>query len=184
MRPLSRGNGERIREYVTNRAKPGMSAAERIHMHVHLGPGGCWLWGLSLDKSTGYGQITIANRVYKAHRVSYEAFVGPIPAGLHIDHLCRVRNCVNPEHLEPVTPLVNTRRSPITHGNETHCPQGHAYDEANTYRAGGRRLCRKCRTAYIDIYRFMTPEEREARKLAGLPVVDLVAHFATEEKTA
>ena len=71
--------------------------------------GGCWLWGLALTPK-GYGRIKIRNRNVRAHRVSYEAFCGPIPSGMVIDHSCRVRHCVNPAHLEPVTDAENLRR--------------------------------------------------------------------------
>ena len=71
---------------------------------------GCWLWTAALKN--GYGRITMMNpkRKTAAHRVSYEAFVGPIPEGLTLDHLCRVRCCVNPAHLEPVTMRENIMR--------------------------------------------------------------------------
>ena len=70
---------------------------------------GCWLWrGKCL--ASGYGYLSVEGQTTFAHRVSYEYHVGPIPEGLHIDHLCRVRNCVNPEHLEPVTHKENHRR--------------------------------------------------------------------------
>jgi hypothetical protein len=73
----------------------------------------CWLWTAHVHPVTGYVQFRIGGRGGKmvlAHRWSYEHYVGAIPAGLQIDHLCRVRHCVNPEHLEPVTPSENTLR--------------------------------------------------------------------------
>lgn len=82
-----------------------------------------------------------------AHRKIYEAIIGPIPAGLNIDHLCRNRACVNPWHMEPVTQHVNVMRgsSPwAKHAKATHCPSGHAYDEENTYLYRGSRYCRTC----------------------------------------
>jgi hypothetical protein len=76
------------------------------------------------------------------HRAVYERYVGPIPPGLEIDHLCRVRNCVNPAHLEAVTRGENVRRQMAV---ITHCPQGHEYTTANT-RVGRdrKRGCRRC----------------------------------------
>jgi hypothetical protein len=117
----------------------------------------CWLWRPPLTPA-GYGQFfpTKGTRML-AHRFAYELLVGPIPQGLTLDHLCRVRNCVNPEHLEPVTIGVNGRRgnSPwAINARKTHCPKGHEYDEANTYVSPqGRRLCRACHREYQRIRR-------------------------------
>lgn len=71
----------------------------------------CWLW-TGYVAAGGYGEFHLAGRTRKAHRVAYELLVGPVPEGLDLDHLCRVRRCVNPEHLEPVTRQENLRRSP------------------------------------------------------------------------
>lgn len=89
-----------------------LSAVDRFMSHVSPEPNsGCWLWTAS-GGSGGYGSFSIgrARANLMAHRVSYEMFRGPIPEGLHIDHLCRVRCCVNPAHLEPVTPRENVNR--------------------------------------------------------------------------
>lgn len=107
----------------------------------------CWLFTGALGNGGYAPQLRIGDRRVLAHRASYEDMVGPIPVGLALDHLCRVRNCVNPYHLDPVTQAVNNRRS--TSGEywagKTHCPTGHGYTEANTYRHGGKRQCRACR---------------------------------------
>lgn len=105
---------------------------------------GCWLWTAAID-ANGYGMLGVPDRTNRAHRLVYELRVGPIPEGLQLDHLCRVRRCVNPEHLEPVTSHENTRRSPLHRGNQDHCLNGHPYDEENTYRSpNGWRKCRTC----------------------------------------
>lgn len=108
---------------------------------------GCWLW--LAHTAAGYGRFRLSNprRIEGAHRVAYELLIGPIPEGLDIDHLCRNRSCVNPAHLEPVTRGENVRRG--ARGRlVTHCPQGHAYDEPNTYvDPQGLRHCRACRRA-------------------------------------
>lgn len=108
----------------------------------HLGP--CWVWIASLDRH-GYGQLNAGGEsggIRRAHRVAYELLVGPIPDGLDLDHLCRVRRCVNPAHLEPVTNAENKRRS-----RRTHCREGHPLSGPNLYinPASGARTCRKCR---------------------------------------
>lgn len=116
--------------------------------------GSCWLWTAGLDNH-GYGAFNARTnqgrrRTKKAHRWSYEHHVGPIPDGLDLDHLCRVRSCVNPDHLEPVTRGENIRRGDLSDNNGrnawTHCPRGHPYDAANTYVCPqGTRNCRACR---------------------------------------
>jgi hypothetical protein len=82
-------------------------------------------------------------QTYIAHRISYKEFIGPIPEGLVIDHKCRTRHCVNPDHLEPVTSLENTRRgnSGINMREKTHCPKGHNYSGTNNR---GQRKCNIC----------------------------------------
>lgn len=107
---------------------------------------GCWLWDKALNES-GYGVVWVNDRMLRAHRVMYELEKGPIPPGLLLDHLCRVRSCVNPQHLEPVTALENSRRGDCGAYQKarTHCPQGHEYTTANTYRyRKGNRGCRTC----------------------------------------
>lgn len=108
---------------------------------IHFKPG-CWEW-LGHKNDRGWGRFG----GQQAHRVAFEIWVGPIPVGLTIDHLCRNRGCVNPDHLEAVSTAINVLRGEtITAANlaKTHCPQGHPYDEQNTLAQGGRRYCREC----------------------------------------
>lgn len=110
------------------------------------GKGRCWLWTGSFQSRRGYGTTrrTGLSQTRLAHRVSYELPHGPIPAGLEIDHLCRVPACVNPAHLEAVTHAENLQRSPLGRAARTHCPLNHPYDDENTIRRNGRRICREC----------------------------------------
>lgn len=92
-----------------------------IKERVTITEAGCWEWNL-LVMPNGYGRLTVSTaghkKGYYSHRVSYEAFVGPIPTGLDIDHLCRNRRCCNPDHLEPVTRAENLRRGANKHGRK------------------------------------------------------------------
>lgn len=118
--------------------------------------GECWIWTAQITDG-GYGRFTMhVDGVWTkvmAHRASYELAVGPIPDGLELDHLCRVRACVNPLHLEPVTSSENHYRSWDARRQigraparpRSHCPRGHKFDERNTYvRADGAMVCRAC----------------------------------------
>lgn len=116
-------------------------------------PGGCWLWTASTRN--GYGQFWAGNRTASghprmdyAHRFAYEWLVGPIPPELELDHLCRVRLCVNPDHLEPVSHRENLLRGETQTAKraaQTHCIHGHAFTEENTYvKRNGTRACRTC----------------------------------------
>ncbi|GAB3776674.1 hypothetical protein GCM10027600_42800 [Nocardioides ginsengisegetis] len=108
---------------------------------------GCWIWKGHITRY-GYGQL----RGKKAHRLVYEAMVGPIPEGLVIDHLCRNRACVNPEHMEPVTNEENLDRGARS-PSKTTCPVGHSYTPENTYVYNGARQCRTCRREAARRYR-------------------------------
>lgn len=113
----------------------------------------CWTWTGAITKDPrpgagGYAIFRSEGRTRLAHRVAYEHFIGPIPEGMTLDHLCRVRNCVNPAHCEPVPTRTNTLRGDgptAENAVATHCPQGHPYDDANTYtERRGSRHCRTC----------------------------------------
>lgn len=113
-------------------------AIERVWPRIQVGV--CWLWTGSLT-TAGYGQVRSSEGpLVSVHRLVYETLVGPIPDGLELDHLCRVRHCCDPDHLEPVTPGENHRR-----GSQvlTHCKNGHPFDST----AGNQRTCRICRRA-------------------------------------
>ena len=129
-----------------------MTLSERFWARVDI-TDGCWLWtGASLR---GYGKMWSGTytpaghpKTMHVHRYSYELHVGLIPEGMDLDHLCRNRLCVRPDHLQPVT-----RRENIARGEsiiarqikQTHCIHGHEFTEENTYRHRGHRYCRTCR---------------------------------------
>lgn len=93
---------------------PRPSAISRFLASIEVDAAGCWLWTGSLIKGTGYADFKRAHLCRNGHQYAYLTFVGPIPTGLELDHLCRVRRCVNPVHLEPVTRLMNVRRGAAT----------------------------------------------------------------------
>lgn len=110
----------------------------------------CWEWVAGKDH--GYGIIQAGGRARKAHRLAYEMLVGPIPAGLILDHLCRNRSCVNPAHLEVVTNRENVLRGvgpTAANAAKTHCVRGHAFTPENTIRRRGtQRDCRACKNLW------------------------------------
>ncbi len=141
------------------------SLAERFESKAIRTVNGCWEWQGAMRE--GYGVILVDGRLKPAHQVSYELYVGPIPEGKELDHLCRNHPCVRPRHLEPVTrsenilrgngPEVTRRR----HKAVTHCPKGHEYTPENTYlykhpKGYTLRDCRAC-----------TNERRQLVRLRG-----------------
>jgi hypothetical protein len=126
---------------------------DRFMKHVSKDPvTGCWMWtGNWTRRMVGdYGLAWSDGKLHRAHRISYQLFVGRIPDGLVIDHLCRVCRCVNPRHLEAVTQSVNIDRGILgaiirSRKAQTHCKRGHEFTPENTKRKpGGRRECRAC----------------------------------------
>ena len=115
---------------------------------------GCWIFTGAL--SEGYGTIGRGRRGegnVRAHRVTYERLVGPVPEGLDLDHLCRNRACCNPAHLEPVTRSENARRGARWDVRPTHCKNGHEFTPENTYQKQKQRVCRACHNARQRTYR-------------------------------
>jgi hypothetical protein len=101
----------------------------------------CYLWQGYLDRD-GYGSFYFRKKLRRAHRVSYFMFVGDIPKGMVVDHICNNRNCVNPSHLRLLTPKENaldSRSIPAQNARKTHCPKGHPYDKFY-----GQRYCSIC----------------------------------------
>ena len=137
----------------------------RFWFHVDKnGSNDCWLWTGHLR--SGYGRFEVDRKLVSVHRFSYELVYGPIPSGLQLDHLCRVQNCVNPAHLEPVTQYENNMRSnspAAIHARKTHCPRGHAFSLHGFVNTKGSRECVICRRDYAREYARVqrnTPENK------------------------
>lgn len=162
--PTPRRDGREPAEVYKCDARVRRRIDRRINRHgpipayrPELGP--CWLWEGRLDAG-GYGTADIRSRRVRVHRLVYEILVGPIQDGLELDHLCRVRACCNPDHLEPVTHLENGLRGlglGGTNARKTRCVNGHEFNARNT-RVGTRkgrpvRYCRRCEAAAQTRYR-------------------------------
>ena len=121
-------------------AKMKIPFMDRLMEKVSKTDAGCWLW-TGHCYGNGYAAMSWQGRQQLLHRLSYEQLVGPIPDGMEIDHLCRKRNCVNPEHLEPVSRRENVRRA-----MRLSCVNGHLFTPENTWIGNdGKRYCRECR---------------------------------------
>lgn len=127
-----------------NNKEPHLHDMDRIQAFIEFGD--CWLW-VGVLNHLGYGRF--GNQF--AHRMFYEWFVGPIPKGLVLDHLCRVTNCVNPEHLEAVTQRENILRGigeAAKHARKTHCIHGHLLSPENLVPGAKGRRCRTCHNKF------------------------------------
>lgn len=128
---------------------PKSKPIDRIFERIKILDNGCWEWQGALS-STGYGNITHERKQYQPHRVAYELEKGNIPRGMHIDHTCKYRRCINPEHLELVTPTENTRRGGMRdallrrHAARTHCDKGHLLTPDNIAHIYGPKRCLTC----------------------------------------
>lgn len=150
----ARGNGRHgILE--TDRPRDSRSIMSSIIENVSAAPNGCIEW-IGTRNNKGYGMIVVGYRCRKsspngavmrrAHRVVWEIFVGDVPDGLCLDHLCRNRACVLPSHIEQVTVGENVRRGEVRFNSkpQTHCRRGHAFVDQRPIANGHRKTCRIC----------------------------------------
>lgn len=168
---------------------------ERFEASIRKTESGCWEWQKAEDKD-GYGLFKVGSRCdgtrksERVHRWSYKQFRGPIPVGLQIDHLCRNRRCANPDHLDVVTALENTRRG--WRKNKSACKSGHALAGRNLYicPSTGRRACAICRRRWVKEHYTRTngaaqkryaEANREKRRIAQR---ERRANWTEEQKTA
>lgn len=128
---------------------------------------GCWLWTGGCFPA-GYGSVSMGNKTHLVHRVVYEALVGQIPEGLDLDHLCRVRRCCRPDHLEPVTTQVNIARQERALAPE--CKRGHLFTEKTTYFVVGT-LQRQCKLCQRELEKARRLARRKPVACNGCPLI-------------
>lgn len=142
-----------MRDYVN--AKWDESVQQRVWKRVarpHC-PDGCWIWQGTVTPK-GYGRIRIGKGFFYVHRLMKAKAEGAMPHDKHCDHLCRNPRCVNPSHIELVSPKINTARglsATVTsqrHADRTHCKRGHEFTPENTRQAANGRACRECQRSY------------------------------------
>lgn len=145
-----------------------LSLRDRFDSLYVVAPNGCWIWTGTIGRG-GYGRFTVNKRADYAHRVGYRMFVGEIPEGKELNHICRQPDCVNWRHLEPLTRRDHIMKTPgsagRTHALQTHCRRGHPFDDANTaFTKAGSRLCKECGRVRHRRSKFKTGRTSQPRK--------------------
>lgn len=141
-----------------------MDVPDPLEGKFNVWKNGCWIWKRA-KQSKGYGSVGYQGVIWLAHRLAYTLLVGPIPEGRSLRHTCANPRCINPEHMEPITPgeLALRSDSPwAQNAVKTHCPKGHPYTPENTRVRRGQRQCRECERAY-------NRRRWAAQKAAGKP---------------
>jgi hypothetical protein len=174
VRGACRPHASRLYRRGTLEPSPKRTPMQRIRARIVERPGQsgppCWIYTGRDVTSQGYCRVKVDGKRVMVHRWMWEQVYGPIAPGLEIDHLCRVPACCNPEHLEPVTPRENQRRSFSPWGinaRKTHCKRGHEFTPENTYLVKGTgRSCKECRRIRQATYQPQRSERQRARRAA------------------
>ena len=125
-----------------------MKLGLRNEIVVRAERNGCWTLP-HRPRPDGYVRVAVWGKTQYAHRYVYDSLVAPVPSNMELDHLCRNRSCVNPDHMEIVTHAENCRRGIPRCSKLTHCKRGHELSGDNVYPHAGRRHCRTCRKEYV-----------------------------------
>ena len=160
-------------------------ALARFDKHVkRRGSAKCWIWRGSV--AGRYGLFFLNGRQMMAHRASYLLFIGPIPEGLQLGHICRKKRCVNPHHLKLETTrdsLLRGKTIAARNASKTHCLRGHAFTEENTYRNGqGGRMCRTCALLRAHRKYVRSRKASKRRRNSRSPVLDSLVKKQNNEK--
>lgn len=143
-----------------------MSLSDPLQGKYIVRPNGCWEWQRAIQ-TNGYGSVGYEGKTHLAHRLSYQLYVGPIPAGHDIHHKCQNRPCINPAHLEPKLHEAHSLLADTPfrrNAAKTHCPRGHAFTPENTLTFRGHRQCRICVNAQQRERRASAAQARRSRR--------------------